>query len=89
MHVTSGYLGATKDRVNFEKDIVALQQALDARFGHLLRPTQKGYVAGFRVSHAQKSLSLLLKHAWCHGLMDEPPSCPVDRLILTAADAPE
>jgi len=44
---------------------------------------------GFRVAHAQKSLSLLLKHAWCHGLMQEPPACPVDRIILSETDAPE
>ena len=46
-----------------------------------------GYPPGFRIAHAQKSLSLTLKHFWCNDEMDEPPCCPVDRRILTIAGA--
>lgn len=40
---------------------------------------------GFKISVAQKSLSLALKHSWVHGAIDPPPVCPVDRIILNEA----
>ena len=39
----------------------------------------------YKVSHAQKSLSLFLKYLWCYGLKDTPPACPIDRQILQEA----
>jgi hypothetical protein len=39
----------------------------------------------YRIAHAQKSLSLVLKHLWCHERLPqgtEPPGCPIDRMIL-------
>jgi len=41
--------------------------------------------SGFKLSVAQKSLSLALKHSWLHGAIDEPPVCPVDRRVLNEA----
>jgi len=38
----------------------------------------------FRLSHAQKSLSVYCKHLWCMCKMGEPATCPVDRGILRA-----
>jgi len=38
---------------------------------------------GFRISHAQKGLSVYMKHLWCMGIISEPPQCPVDKTILT------
>jgi hypothetical protein len=49
--------------------------------------TEQGYGPGFRIAHAQKSLSLLLKHLWCNGVLGEPPCCPVDRRVLQIANA--
>jgi hypothetical protein len=46
-----------------------------------------GYPPGFRIAHAQKGLSLVLKHYWCNDEIDEPPCCPVDRRILMIAGA--
>jgi hypothetical protein len=46
-----------------------------------------GYATAFRIAHAQKSLSLLLKHYWCNNAMSEPPLCPIDRRILLIAEA--
>jgi hypothetical protein len=89
LNIFVGYRAGTKSRAEFESDVVVLQTNLNSQFGHLLRPTRRGYQHGFRIAHAQKSLSLLLKHAWCHGLMDEPPACPVDRTILSMTPAPE
>ncbi|MFC6523179.1 hypothetical protein ACFQAT_28865 [Undibacterium arcticum] len=41
---------------------------------------------GYRIAHAQKSLSLVLKHMWCHGfLTNPPPVCVIDSIILRAA----
>ncbi len=39
----------------------------------------------YKVSHAQKSLSLFLKYLWCYGLVETPPTCPIDRQILKEA----
>lgn len=33
-------------------------------------------------SHAQKSISVFLKHLWCAGAIEEPPVCPVDREVF-------
>ena len=82
------YIKAMKDRAGFEKDVLRLQAAMNARFRPILQPKSPRYPPGFRIAHSQKSLSLLLKHYWCHGKVQEPPVCPVDRLILTTADAP-
>ena len=40
---------------------------------------------GFKLSVAQKFLSLVLKHAWVNGYIEEPPVSPVDRIVLNAA----
>lgn len=40
-----------------------------------------------RISHAQKSIGVFLKHLWCMGLVAPPPLCPVDRIILGVAGA--
>jgi hypothetical protein len=40
---------------------------------------------GFRISHAQKSISVFLKHLWCMDEVACPPQCPVDSIILKAA----
>lgn len=42
----------------------------------------------FRVSHAQKSIAVYLKHLWCIGLVRTPVLCPVDRRIMTVSNAP-
>jgi hypothetical protein len=44
----------------------------------------------YRIGHAQKALSLVLKHLWCHGLLPGgtmPPVCPIDRIMLTKVKA--
>ena len=40
-----------------------------------------------RISHAQKSIGVFLKHLWCMKLVAIPPSCPVDARILKVAGA--
>ena len=41
--------------------------------------------SGFKLSVAQKCLSLALKHAYAHDVIGRPPVCPVDRIVLNAA----
>ena len=76
----------------YETDLVRLQSHMNRGFGQYFRQARHpkfGYEPGFRVSHAQKSLSLVLKHFWCLGLVAMPPECPVDRPVLVAARAGE
>jgi len=76
----------------YEKDLVALTAEMNRAFGDHFRQTRHpkfGYEPGFRISHAQKSLSLVLKHYWCLGLIAMPPQCPVSREVLLAAGAGE
>ena len=40
----------------------------------------------FNVGHSQKLINISLKYYWCMGwLKNEPPHCPIDRIILTKA----
>ena len=39
----------------------------------------------FKLSHAQKSLSVFLKYLWCYGVIVEPPICPIDAKVLEVA----
>ena len=49
--------------------------------GELVKNSQEG----FRLSVAQKNLSLILKWAWINGMIPMPPVCPVDRIMLDRA----
>lgn len=37
----------------------------------------------YKLGVAQKFLNLILKYHWCMGWIEEPPHCPVDRIILS------
>jgi len=40
----------------------------------------------FNVGHSQKLVNLLLKYYWCMGwIKNEPPHCPIDRIVLSKA----
>jgi hypothetical protein len=72
----------------YEEDILKLKQYINEKYSTLFRDTphpKYGYEAGFRISHAQKSISVYLKHLWCMGKIPRPPQCPVDRIILKKA----
>jgi len=72
----------------YEQDIQELKRAMNERFLDCFRSqghTRSGYDPGFRISHAQKSLSVFLKHLWCMNTIATPPQCPVDRIVLWAA----
>jgi hypothetical protein len=71
-----------------EADIQELRQTMNEHFADRFRsdrhPKYK-YDPGFRISHAQKSLSVFLKHLWCRDMIETPPQCPVDSIILEKA----
>ena len=40
----------------------------------------------FNIGHSQKLINILLKYYWCLGwLKNEPPHCPLDRIVLSKA----
>jgi hypothetical protein len=41
---------------------------------------------GYKFGTAQKLLNVLLKYNWCFGIVEEPPHCPIDRIILDHAE---
>jgi len=87
-YVANGPQFATQQQ--FLLDVAALQQFMNANhasFFHTATTATVGYAPGFRIAHAQKSLSLVLKHFWCNGVLSEPPCCPVDRSVLVCAGA--
>ena len=78
------------DSAEYECHVQALADEMNTRHSMLLRHADElpqGVTAGFRISHAQKSLSVYLKHLWCMGIIAMPPECPVDRVVLRKAGA--
>ncbi|SFO60272.1 hypothetical protein SAMN04488519_1098 [Algoriphagus ornithinivorans] len=73
------------DIETFHAQVLELRDYMNRNFSEYFRNDvhpKYGYNPGFRISHAQKSLSVFLKHLWCMGMIDTPPICPVDRVIL-------
>jgi hypothetical protein len=69
------------------ESIVGLKSEMNKKFHKLF--TSKTDVKdevdpGYRISHAQKSISVYLKHLWCiNNIKTSPTQCPIDRNILT------
>jgi hypothetical protein len=85
-YVCRGPSYATQRQV--EKDLLELRAYMNGHYAEFFPSTAiGGYAIGFRIAHAQKSLSLLLKYYWCNNAMSEPPLCPIDRRILLIAEA--
>lgn len=78
---------------DYEADVLLLKHTMNQRFPGRFRGPEEaggGVGTGFRISHAQKSLAVFLKHLWCihRDTVPPPPQCPVDRMILAEAMAP-
>jgi hypothetical protein len=58
----------------YEADIVNLKSQLLKSY--------KSDIPYFKLSHAQKSIAVFLKHMWCLNAIITPPQCPIDRVIL-------
>ena len=63
-----------------EKDHVAniedLSSVLSKGYSEILADGQ------FRIGTAQKALNLYLKYCWARGIIEEPPHCPIDSIVL-------
>jgi hypothetical protein len=57
-------------------DVEEIKDAMNMEFSEIIN---------FQYSHAQKSMSIFLKHLWCIERINEPPSCPIDSIVLKAA----
>lgn len=72
-------------REQHHKNIVDLSDSLSA-------PHTAGLNEGrFRIGLAQKALNLYLKYLWCLGRLgndNEPPDCPIDRIVLGKIECP-
>lgn len=68
----------------FISDIISLTSTMNSMFSEQFQNDhQTEYEPGFRIAHAQKSLSIYLKHCWCRGIIDKiPPVCPIDGNVL-------
>lgn len=42
----------------------------------------------FRIGSAQKALNLYLKYCWARGIIEEPPHCPIDSIVLKEIKCP-
>lgn len=64
-------------------EIENLSDVMNKQFGQIFIDQHPRYGGrGFRIAHAQKSISVFMKHLWCMDKIPEPPICPVDRRIL-------
>lgn len=69
----------------FISDILSLTSTMNEKKfrGRFNNNHQPEYEPGFRIAHAQKSLSIYLKHCWCRGIITPiPPVCPIDGNVL-------
>lgn len=71
----------------FEKDFISLQSNMNKLYGNEFLNNGKKYDKEFRISHAQKILSVYLKHLWCLGKITTPPICPIDNVVLQLTEA--
>ena len=79
---------AQQSVADYERDVENLKAVMNDKFSDaFLSEPHERYKTdpGFRISHAQKSISVFLKHLWCIGDVACPPQCPIDRIILEAA----
>jgi hypothetical protein len=61
------------------KNIARVVNSLTRRHAGILKDHR------FRWGPAQKALNLYLKYLWCDGLIQTPPHCPIDSIVLRAA----
>ncbi|MBR5906146.1 MAG: hypothetical protein IKZ51_06805 [Bacteroidales bacterium] len=68
----------------FIKDIADLKKQMNNQFPNSFANSKPDYDNEFRLAHAQKSLSIYLKHLWSRNQLggNIPPVCPIDGIIL-------
>ena len=72
----------------FIQDVEVLKAKMNKCFPNSFKNTSRKQLdREFRISHAQKSISVYLKHLWCMGKIVTPPLCPIDRIVLNELNA--
>lgn len=68
----------------FIKDIADIKSQMNKQFPNSFANAKQDYDNEFRLAHAQKSLSIYLKHLWSRNQLggNLPPVCPIDGIIL-------
>ncbi len=67
----------------FIADVSYLKEHMNQRFPGRFINGKPGYENGFRIAHAQKSISVCLKHLWSQSnYLINPPICPIDGIML-------
>ena len=87
------YRDKKRDEDVFIQDCEEIKRKMNNRYGLFFQNGREaeGFEEGFRFSHAQKSLSVMLKHLWCREELSTnnpkyyPPVCPIDGIILRKA----
>ena len=69
-------------RETFIEHVQELKDYMNREFPGRFNNGKKDYDNEFRIAHAQKSLSVCLKHLWIQGKCAIPPICPIDRIML-------
>lgn len=85
---TARYVRSGVSDDQYECDVQLLAERMNEHFQLAFRSTphpRYRYAPGFRISHAQKSIAVALKHLWCLNQVEMPPQCPVDSIALKAA----
>lgn len=79
-----GYKYETQRTIeDFINDIQDLKRRMNEQFPDSFNNDNIEYENGFRIAHAQKSLSIYLKHCWCREIITPiPPVCPIDGNVL-------
>ena len=75
-----------RNSVFYLNQVTLLKENLHLQSGDILDPQKDNYDSGFRIAHAQKSLSVFLKHLWCMNEIPPPPCCAIDRIIANKAN---
>jgi len=76
---SSNYQEIVADKDHLQR-ITEICDQLSNQYGHILLEKR------LRIGTVQKTLNLYLKFLWCLELVqEEPPHCPVDRVILATA----
>jgi len=86
------WYSASVSEADYEADIEQIKRTMNQRFASGFRSSldaRDDLAPGFRISHAQKGLSVFLKHIWCidRERFPSPPQCPVDSVIMKQAGA--
>ena len=82
------YKSENTTEADFIKDILQLKDHMNKCFPGRFNNGTPGYDNEFRIAHAQKSLSICLKHLWVRGELGKhmPPVCPIDGVLLKYAN---